>query len=484
MESTKISSLIQRSLQDIHKKYPMLAVIVADVVSLKGTVFLVGGAVRDIVLELPIKDLDIEVHGLVVEQLEKLLKKYGVVNYVGKSFGVFRLVGLDIDWSMPRIDQAGRKPKVTIEPNLSLHEAFARRDLTMNAMGINLYTQEFIDPFNGLEDITLKQLRTPNPLFFIQDPLRFYRVMQFIGRFEFFPDDKLTLLCKTMNLEHISKERISTEFYKLLLKSHRPSLGIRWIFSLGRVQELFPAIGKLVGVPQDSQWHPEGDVFEHSMQAVDSAAFLCATDYFLQDNKHKFILLAASLCHDFGKAETTRIVEEKIRSIGHEIVGASIATKFLKELCYPSDIIESIKKLIRYHMIPVQLIRQRSSNAAFKKLAFKLAPQTTMHMLSFLCYADKRARNGESSVPLYDKVYVEIEEFITKSKQLAIFDCREQPILKGVDVIQFIQSGPLIGQLLKRAYVYQMKHGIQEKNLMILWLKNELKNQSVLKKKD
>src|SRR5205085_717907 len=127
-----------------------------------------------------------------------------------------------------RIDSAGRKPQVTVM-DMPIDVALRRRDLTMNAMAIDLAEMVLHDPLNGAEDIRMKTLRSPDPSFFTQDPLRFYRVMQFIGRFEMYPDAALQELCKQMDIANISRERIEMEFNKLLLQSKQPSSGIRWL---------------------------------------------------------------------------------------------------------------------------------------------------------------------------------------------------------------------------------------------------------------
>src|SRR3990172_8786797 len=140
MKSTKISPNIQRSLNDVLNRYPEVREISKDIQAYGGRAYLVGGAVRDLCLGLPIKDMDIEVHGMPMDALEALLGRYGQVNNVGKSFGVLRVGSIDIDWSLPRTDSAGRKPTVNVNPAMSIDEACARRDLTMNAMAIDLNT--------------------------------------------------------------------------------------------------------------------------------------------------------------------------------------------------------------------------------------------------------------------------------------------------------------------------------------------------------
>ncbi len=272
-------------------------------------------------------------YGLTTDQLEKILRSFGPVSLVGKSFGVLRLHGLDIDWSLPRADSAGRKPTVVIDPTMSFEQAFRRRDLTINAVGIDLHTYELIDPFNGQQDLTNKLLRPTDVQLFTEDPLRFFRVMQFIGRFEMEPTESLNVLCTKMDISHVSIERIETEFEKLLLKSVHPSRGIRWIATIGRLQDVLPELAATVGVAQNPQWHPEGDVFEHTMQALDAAAALPYTD-----KRTRLIILYAALCHDLGKAVTTEDVAGVWKS----------RCMLMKELLLQSVCCGALPKIKRY----------------------------------------------------------------------------------------------------------------------------------------
>ena len=206
---------------------PILPIITA-LESAGGIPYLVGGVVRDLILQHPIKDLDIEIHNLTLEQVETVLQSFGTVKLVGKQFGVFRILQKNgaleyTDWSLPRTDSCGRKPIVTINPNLGIINACRRRDLTMNAMAIDCreLNRKFpellkkttessafsidsiltiIDPFDGQKALQRKELSAVDEQLFIEDPLRFFRVMQFIGRFEFFPDAKLNFSSTTIRL--------------------------------------------------------------------------------------------------------------------------------------------------------------------------------------------------------------------------------------------------------------------------------------------
>ena len=251
MKLTKIAPDVQSLLQKLLEQQPLVKKIVAEIAKKNGKALLVGGAVRDLLLGLPTKDLDIEIHGLPLDQLQEILSQFGPVSIVGKSFGVLRLHSLDpafaqdelrrtgIDWSLPRADSAGRHPEVIIDPNMNFADAFKRRDLTINAMGIDLNTYELIDPWNGYADLKAGILRAPDEKLFMEDPLRLFRVMQFIGRFEMQPDKELNAICSKMSFKGISVERIEAEFDKLLLKSKRPSLGIRWLREIGRLHTVF-----------------------------------------------------------------------------------------------------------------------------------------------------------------------------------------------------------------------------------------------------
>ncbi|MBD3272854.1 HD domain-containing protein, partial [Candidatus Dependentiae bacterium] len=448
-----------------------------------GVPYLVGGTVRDLALnEEEIKDVDIEVHKLSLGDLEKILKNFGHVRLVGKKFGVLRIDGLDVDWSLPRKDSKGRKPKVEIDPNMTIKEALRRRDLTINAMAINLkklFEKEkiklskdiIIDPYNGLSDLKDKKLRVVDKKLFLEDPLRFFRVMQFIGRFEMYPDQDLNEICRKMDLEDfstgkfISKERIFEELKKLFLKSKRPSLAFRWLKDIGRLKDVFPEIYALVGVDQRKDYHPEGTVFEHTMQAIDAAAILDKYN----NKDEKLIIMFAVLCHDFGKPKSTDI---DLSTKGHEKVGVPITKKFLKRITDDKFLISTVSKLVLYHTRLADLVKFNSSLKAYKRLALKLAPQTNIYQLGLVSFADLRGRNSQSQIPLkkafikhndimeYDDVI--FEQVLTKLKEAKLEKGPEEPILKGRHLLEIIEPGPQMGKILKKAYEIQIEEDIKD----------------------
>jgi len=462
MNITKISKNIQNSLTSYLGNFPTVLSIVQKIDDAGGRALLVGGAVRDLLLGVAIKDLDIEVHGVSAKKLESILKSFGSVSLVGKSFGVFRLHGLrelDVDWSLPRKDSEGRKPEVEIDPFMSFADAFSRRDLTINAMGIDLISYELIDPCNGYEHLEKKVLAAPDKRKFVQDPLRFYRVMQFIGRFGMYPNNELNQICKTMDISNISIERIELEFEKLMLQAKKPSLGIRWIKDISRLSEVLPELADIIDVPQEPSWHPEGGVFEHTMQCIDAAA---AMEY--DTDKEKLRVIYAVLCHDLGKVKTTEKIGGQWKSFGHSKEGVKLAKKLLSRITKNKDLRDTVSILVRYHMAPSQFVASKAKPAAYKRLAKKLAPDATLTMLAKVSRADKLGRNPIKGAPL-SKNYPTpiIDKFLKIAKAAQVEKIPEPPVLLGRDLMDKIEPGPQMGELLKKAYEIQIEQNIKDK---------------------
>ena len=452
------STVIKKKLKPILALYQDVTNILDAIHSKGGISYLVGGTVRDLILDYPIKDLDIEVHKISLEELQKILSEFGYVNLVGKSFGVLKLQGLDVDWSVPRTDKAGRKPEVIIDPAMDIAHAFERRDVTMNAMGINLKDFQLVDPFGGLQDIKDKILRAPSPSLFIEDPLRFYRVMQFIARFEMKPDRELDKLCSLMDISEVAQERIESEFKKWLLLSKRPSLSLRWLDSIGRLTEIMPEIAATKGILQEPDWHPEGDVFEHLLQTLDASAVL---EY--ESQEKKLSCMYAALCHDIGKTTTTRLLQGRLRSHNHAQVGARLAHTLMKRITRNHELIKTVVKLVDAHMHPPLFVKDKAGMAAYKRLARKLAPEVSLRMLAKVSMADRQGRNPLRNVPLATPV-PELEKFIQRAQEAGVLDGCEGPVLQGKDLMPEVEPGEHMGFLLKKAYELQLEKDITDKN--------------------
>lgn len=462
----------QKQFDELLANFPLLPAVDAALREQGGKLYLVGGAVRNIIMGLPITDVDVEMHGISSDDAHALLRRFGYVELVGKSFGVFKLAQVSIDWALPRTDSVGRKPEVTVDSAMPIEDALRRRDLTMNAMALEVATGTLVDPFGGRDDITQKRLRAVDATLFVQDPLRFYRVMQSIGRFEMQPDAELNRICTEINLAGLSRERICSEFEKLCMLSRAPSQGIRWLRILGRLAEILPEVAALVGVEQELDWHPEGDVFEHTMQALDAAAQQIYPD----EISRRYVIYAA-LCHDLGKATTTRLIDGRLRSFGHEQAGVEPTKALMQRITLEQKLQQVVALLVRHHMAPVQLVKNNAKPAAYKRLAAQLAPRTNLEALALLASADKRGRNPDGSMQPFPLHFVcdgqvakplpDVDAFRERAEAAGVLYAPEQPLLRGADLEGLIPPGPEWGKLLDHAYELQIEQGITEKQELL-----------------
>jgi len=419
---------------------------------------IVGGSVRDHFLGVKSKDYDVEVYALKsLDELIKILQEYGSVNLVGKSFGVlkFNYNGDEYDFSFPRLESkialGHRGFDVSIDGNLDFKTASKRRDFTMNAMGYDIVKKEFLDPFNGLVDIEKKQLKHVDSNSFTDDPLRVYRAVQFSSRFNYKLADETFTLCKQMvssgMLDELAKERVYEEFKKLLLKSKKPSIGFNLMLKLGIIEKYFPELYAIVNIPQSIKWHPEGDVWTHTMLAIDMMAEeLRAIDE--KNEKFALKLFFATLCHDFGKAtHTTHEEDGRIRSIGHEKAGVKPTKNFMFRLTCEKNFIDSILPLVEQHMKPSQFYASNAKSAAIRRLATKV----NIEELTLVAKADFLGRTTEESL---SGVYRAGDWLISKSKELNVNQKALKCLLQGRDLIELgLEPSPKFKEIL--AYIYK-----------------------------
>ena len=413
----------------------IIKTISKDLKELNAKAIVVGGAVRDHFLGLPSKDYDIEVYGLEnIETLQKLLSKYGSVNLVGKSFGILKFVykGKEYDFSFPRREQkvsiGHRGFDIVCDGFMSFKEASLRRDFTVNALGYDVEEESFLDPFRAKEDIESKILRHINSKTFIEDPLRVYRAVQFSARFGYTLDKDTYQLCHNMVkdgvLDDLPKERVYIEFKKLLLKSPKPSIGFELMRELGVIERYFPELYALIGVPQSPIWHPEGDVWTHTLMALDKMVELK-----MGDEKYDLKMMFAILCHDLGKATHTQITPDKISAIGHEKAGVEPTKSLLYRLTNEHDFIESILPLVRYHLAPSIYFRGEAKDSTIRKLATKV----NIEELVTVARADFLGRTTKASLK---GVYKAGDWLIKKAEELDVYNEPLKPILQGRDLIE------------------------------------------------
>ncbi|HYE64396.1 MAG TPA: HD domain-containing protein [Pyrinomonadaceae bacterium] len=424
-----------------------------------GRALLVGGCVRDRLMGIQPKDWDVEVYGVEPKRLRELLERFGPVNVVGEAFTVYKL-GSDLDVSLPRRERkAGRGHRAFViegDPTMTFEEAARRRDFTINAVLEDPLTGEIIDPYGGRADLDGRILRAVSRETFGEDSLRVLRAAQFAARFEFDIEPATVALCCTIDLTDLPRERIWGEMEKLLLRARRPSIGLKWLYDLGVVDQLFPEMKVLVGVPQECAWHPEGPVDQHTLLTVDRARELIDD---LPYPKQVTVMLAA-LCHDFGKPATTEFTEGRWRSRGHEEAGIAPTESFLDRLNIYTldgyDVRAQVIALVRDHLKPGEFYKKRDEigDGAFRRLARKCE----LELLYRVAKADSLGRNAEW-VPREKWFTAEAQEwFIARAKELDVGERAPAPLLMGRHLLEMgLEPSPLIGRLTSAVYEMQLE---------------------------
>ena len=315
-----------------------------------GRTFYVGGFVRDKLLGIDNKDVDIEVHGIEPDVLYHILEKVGEPITYGKSFGVFALRKEDLDIAMPRRERAfgtgHRDFEIDVDPYIGTEGAARRRDFTINSIMEDVLTGEIVDHFGGREDIANKVIRHIDPETFIEDPLRVLRGAQFAARFNFTIAPDTIELCRGIDLSALSKERVEEELKKALLKADRPSIFFEELRKMDQLHTWFTELEPLIGLEQDPIYHPEGDVWIHTMEVLDRAAAFRDK----VSDPYRFMLLA--LTHDLGKIVTTSEKGGRIHAYEHETKGLPLVENFIKRLTNERDVIAYVKNMVPLHMRP------------------------------------------------------------------------------------------------------------------------------------
>lgn len=426
-----------------------------------GRAMLVGGCVRDELMGFEPTDWDLEVYGVESNELRALLDRFGDVQAVGEAFAVYR-VGRDLDVSLPRRERktghGHRGFVIEGDPGMSFEEACSRRDFTINAILKDPLTDEVVDPFSGRADIEKKLLRHVSNLTFADDSLRVLRAAQFAARLEFDIAPETIAICKGIDVTDLPKERVWGEIEKLVLRAMRPSIGLRWFYELGVVEQLFPELAALVGVPQEPDWHPEGNVDVHTLMVVDEARKLIDD---LPYERQVAVMLGA-LCHDLGKPPTTEFVDGRIRSRGHDEAGVEPTIAFLDRLGIYTllgfDVRGQVIQLVRYHLKPGEFYKSEQKgnpvgDGAFRRLARKVEPD----LLYRVAKADSLGRypDGNRSKMIFGS---EAQEwFIEKVRELQIEKKAPDPILMGRHLIEIgLKPGPHFKQILDAVYEMQL----------------------------
>ncbi|MGE0446254.1 MAG: CCA tRNA nucleotidyltransferase [Vicinamibacterales bacterium] len=419
-----------------------------------GRALVVGGWVRDRLRGEPSKDVDVEVFGIPQQALPALLAPFGRVEPVGQSFPVYKLIasdGLELDVALPRREsKQGRGHKgfvVEGDPSMSIDEAARRRDFTINAIAWDPLTGDYEDPFDGRADLERRVLRAVDPATFGDDSLRVLRAVQFAARFAMTLDPATADLCRRIPLDDLPAERVWGEVEKLLLRAVRPSIGFEVARDLGVVERLFPEIQALIGCEQEPEWHPEGDVWIHTLMVVDQARALNAD----LDRPRLITVMLAAVCHDLGKPATTAFIDGRIRSLDHEQSGVEPTERLLDRLNLHSidgyDVRRQVVALVADHLKPGMFSKAGNvGDGAFRRLAQKV----DLELLARVARADCLGRTGNFDCSAMDW-------FLDRARALGVEHQPPAPLLLGRHVLALgVAPGPRVGKILKQVYERQL----------------------------
>lgn len=443
-----------------------------------GDVFLVGGCVRDGLLEIPMDDIDLEVYGISADHLVEIASPFGVLNDVGRQFGILKLTTPfgDLDIALPRreskISAGHRGFDVETDPNLPRREAAMRRDFTINALMQHPLRGDIIDYFDGISDLSSSILRVVSPARFRDDPLRILRAVQLVARYELVVEPTSLVLMQSMvnEVRELPPERITDEWKKLLLKAVRPSLGLTLLKKIGGIEVLYPMFQKLPSTQQWPLWHPEGDVWTHTMLVIDQAATLIRS-YSITDQSRAFTIMVSALCHDLGKPLTTMLVGDRLHSHGHEQAGAEPTRQFLSALSIDEHDKEKIIRIVSDHLASAHLYSAHLrgdmvSDGAIRKLARRISPATVEDLL-IVAEADHLGRGPFSSGH-------SPQEFSgpwlrERAARLQVIDHAPTPILQGRDLIAMGYSpSHLFGEIIALADTLRDDRGMTRDEIIAI----------------
>jgi len=411
-------------------------------------VYVVGGFIRDLLMEQPLNDIDLMVVGDGIDFAKKLARKLGqkkIVPFTKFGTAIIPNKKMNIEVATARTEsyvKHSRKPTEVIYT--SLKGDLSRRDFTINAMAMNILPNQFgelTDPYNGEEDIKSKVLQTPlDPnKTFTEDPLRMMRAAYFSSKLKFKLSQPLINSMKktSSRIQIVSAERIRDEFIKIL-KTEKPSIGIIVLQKSGLLKYVFPEIDTMYGMDQTPEWQHK-DIFAHTIQVVDNAAKLSS----------KMEIRFAALVHDIAKPNTRRIDKKKGYTFhGHDAVGERMINTVASRMKLPNVLKIYLKKLTLLHLRPISLVKDIVTDSAVRRLM--IAAGDDLEDLMVLCRADITTKNPKR-VKKYLKNFEKVEQKMSSVFEKDSAKSFQSPV-RGREIMKIcnINEGPNVGKIKKR----------------------------------
>jgi tRNA nucleotidyltransferase (CCA-adding enzyme) len=411
----------------------------------------VGGYIRDTLLDRTSKDIDIEIYNVRdFETLRGLLEPFGQVCSVGKSFGVLKMEidGYDLDISLPRTESktgpGHRGFDVRLNPQLDFTTAARRRDFTINAIGFDIHSSYLLDPYGGREDLRNGVLRCVDPATFVEDPLRVLRAVQMAARYNLRCNDALTLLCRKMvkegYLDELPKERVFGEMRKLLLKAECPSEGLRLMERID-VLELFPELARL---------YANNSLWKQTLRAVDAMASMRSGD-----PAEELILMFAALCHNLEKTSE------------NPAAGATAARTFLERITNEKDLIRRVELLVEHHLKPLLFYRRGAGASEIRKLSLTV-PLEQLVKLARAHHAGTADDARTEDFPAGTWLLQKAEAYGAKPELL-------RPLLQGRDLIAAgLPPSEAFATILEAAFEAQLEGTFDNHEGALEWLSRRI----------
>ena len=410
-------------------------------------IYLVGGAVRDGILDIETKDFDFTTNASSEDSIKMLNKNKYKTTEIGRAFGTIETTVEDYSihittYREDKYNKGSRKPE--IKTSGELETDLSRRDFTVNAIAYDINNNEIIDPHGGLKDLSEGLIRTPDTadISFSDDPLRMLRACRFVSTHGFTPNNELfkAISKNVERIEIVSTERIRDEFTKLLT-GKEPSLGLKAFVESGLSELIMPELNELK-IEVDPKHHHK-DVYEHTMVVLDRVS-------------PTLISRMSALLHDIGKPKTKGIENGKVHFRHHEVVGAKMSKKILKRLKYDNETIKKVSLLVENHLRP-HTFKMGWTDSAVRR--YIIDAGGLLEELNDLVRADITTKNKAK----YEEINKYLDEMEERIKEVAEKEelSKLRPPISGDEIMDMfdLEPGPSVGVIMKALYEQRINDG-------------------------